>query len=146
VAKKKQSKEKPENRHKTGFRGPTPEVGKETQFKPGQSGNPGGRPPSILSEAYKEVLAQVFEGDSSHRTYAQLIAIGQARAAVKGNTGAAKEIADRVEGKAKEAIEISGKGGAPLEFNLNIRFVDENEKQPEPKENADKKPSDPDKE
>jgi hypothetical protein len=130
-AKKKAAK--PANRHKTGFRGPSPDVGKETQFKPGESGNPAGRPPSILSEAYKAVLAQAVPQDPEGRTYAQLIAIGQARSAVKGNTGAAKEIADRVEGKAKESIEISGKDGAPVEFNLNIRFVDEETKDNKPK-------------
>jgi hypothetical protein len=124
----KKGKTKPANRHKTGFRGPTPDVGKETQFKPGQSGNPSGRPPAILSDAYREVLAEAFEGDSAARSYARLIALGQARAAIKGNTAAAKEIADRTEGKAKEAIEISGKDGAPLKFNLNVRFVDEDTK------------------
>jgi hypothetical protein len=76
----KKGKTKPANRHKTGFRGPTPDVGKETQFKPGQSGNPSGRPPAILSDAYREVLAEAFEGDSAARSYARLIALGQARA------------------------------------------------------------------
>jgi hypothetical protein len=124
----KKGKTKPANRHKTGFRGPTPDVGKETQFKPGQSGNPAGRPPSILSEAYKIVLTQVVEQDPKKRTMAELIAEGQARAAIKGNTGAAKEIADRTEGPVKDSIEIGGKNGAPLEFNLNVRFVDEQSK------------------
>ncbi len=130
---KKKSKTPPANRRKTGGKlknGLDPSVGAKTQFKPGESGNPSGRPPSLLSDAYKGLLEQVVEGDAKKRTYAQLIAEGQARAAVKGSTNAAKEIADRTEGKAKQSIEFSGKDGEPVSFNLNIRFVDENQPTP----------------
>jgi hypothetical protein len=49
----------PQNRHKPGFRGPSPDVGKKSQFKKGQNGNPGGRPKSkLLSEACRAALAK----------------------------------------------------------------------------------------
>ena len=44
----------PENRHRTGFRGPDPRVGKATQFKSGKNGNARGRSKKKpISEAYQ---------------------------------------------------------------------------------------------
>jgi hypothetical protein len=49
----------PGGRHKTGFRGPSPDVGKATQFRPGISGNPSGGPKTgSLAQAYLRVLAE----------------------------------------------------------------------------------------
>lgn len=46
----------------------------EKQWKPGQSGNPAGRPKSItLSEAARKKLQQVYEADPQKRTFAELI-------------------------------------------------------------------------
>ena len=73
-------------------------------FKKGQSGNPAGRPKSItLSEAIRLQLAQTFSED---RTYAEEIALVLCVAAIKGNVNAAREIADRTEGKPKQAIDV----------------------------------------
>src|SRR5437868_5523770 len=48
----------PANRHLTGFRGPDPKVGKATQFQPGSSGNPGGRPrQKPVLEALQKAIA-----------------------------------------------------------------------------------------
>jgi hypothetical protein len=41
---------------------------------------------------------------------------------MKGNVMAAKEVADRVEGKARERVEVAVE--APLEFNVTVNFVD----------------------
>jgi hypothetical protein len=66
----------PEKRHKTRFRGPSPEVGEATQFRGGNRANPGGRPKAApLSQACREVLAQPVPGDPKHRTYAEKIAL-----------------------------------------------------------------------
>jgi len=76
-----------------------------TAFKPGQSGNPAGRPKSItLSEALRLELAKVLPNDTQERTFAELIAQQLVKAAATGNILAAKEIADRTEGKPKQAI------------------------------------------
>jgi hypothetical protein len=100
----------PENKHKTGFRGPSPDVGKRHQWKKGQSGNPSGRPKSkTLSDAYRTKLEEPVPNDPEGRTWAELIAEAQVRDAVRGNVQAAREIADRTEGRARQAIEFEDK-------------------------------------
>jgi|SRR5580704_127920 hypothetical protein len=86
------------------------EDGKPHRFKKGQSGNPSGRPKSkMLSEAYKNKLEELVPNDAEGRTWAELIAEGQVRDAVRGNVQAAREIADRTEGRARQAIEFEDK-------------------------------------
>jgi uncharacterized protein DUF5681 len=63
----------PALRHRAGFRGPSLDVGKATQFKPGQSGNPGGSVKKfdrIISEAMR---AQLAEKVTENRSYASRI-------------------------------------------------------------------------
>jgi hypothetical protein len=77
-------------------------------FKPGQSGNPKGRPKSIvLSEAYRKHLAKVDESDPERRTYAEVLAEQMIVKAKAGDVGALREIADRTEGKAKQTIALT---------------------------------------
>ena len=100
----------PANKQKTGFRGPSPDVGKPYRWKKGRSGNPSGRPKSkTLSDAYKHKLEEPVPNDSEGRTWAELIAEAQVRDAVRGNVQAAREIADRTEGRARQAIEFEDK-------------------------------------
>jgi Family of unknown function (DUF5681) len=76
-------------------------------FKPGQSGNPQGRPRArVLSEYYREWLARPLPGDPA-RTFGDAIAEAVCRQAVEGDVAAAREIADRVEGKPRQAIDLS---------------------------------------
>ncbi len=76
-------------------------------FKKGQSGNPLGRPKSItLSEAYRNQLAQAVPADPEGRTYAEVIAKLVCVKAIKGDVSAAKEIADRVEGRPKQSLDV----------------------------------------
>jgi hypothetical protein len=77
-----------------------------TAFKPGQSGNPAGRPKSItLSEAIRLQLAKTVS-EGSDVTFAEAIAQVLCVAAVRGNVNAAREIADRTEGKAKQQVDV----------------------------------------
>jgi hypothetical protein len=77
-------------------------------FQPGQSGNPKGRPKSItLSEAYRKMLAQVDESDEQKRTRAEVLAEQMYVKAKAGDVPALREIADRVEGKARQTIALS---------------------------------------
>ncbi len=95
----------PQNRHKTGFRGPSPEVGKTTRFKPGQSGNPGGRPKfKLQSEAYRAELAKE---DKNGVTHAELVAKRMVADAMKGKVSASKHIAEYVEGAPRQAFEVN---------------------------------------
>jgi hypothetical protein len=94
----------PENRGRN--RGGLPPI--ETRWKKGQSGNPGGRPKTKpLTDAYRRSLSLVITPQVAKEmrlpagfvgmTIADVIAIGQAKAAIKGSTMAAREIADRIE-------------------------------------------------
>ena len=59
-------KRMPGNRHITGVRGPSPDVGKRIQYQKGQSGNPGDRLESWLqSEAHR---GEVANQDGRRRT------------------------------------------------------------------------------
>lgn len=88
----------------------------------GVSGNPGGRPrKQPISEEY--ALRAGMELPESLRlglklpkgaTYAAALVLGQFRAGIKGNTVAAKEIADRVEGRARLPVEVEAPEGQTL--------------------------------
>src|ERR1700683_546374 len=83
------------------------QYGKAHRWKKGQSGNPSGRPKSkTLSDAYRNKLEEPVPNDPEGRTWAELIAEAQVRDAVRGNVQAAREIADRTEGRARQAIEF----------------------------------------
>jgi hypothetical protein len=79
-------------------------------FKPGQSGNPAGRPKCrTLSEAYRQRLAEEDPNDPLQRTFAEKIAESQIDLAASqelGSTSAAKEIGDRTEGKPFQSIAV----------------------------------------
>jgi hypothetical protein len=62
--------------------------------------NPKGRGPKPITEAYAKLARKKVPGDPKGRTYADLVAEGQYASARKGKTDAAREIADRLEGKA----------------------------------------------
>lgn len=83
-------------------------------YPKGVSGNPGGRPKSrCITEAYNRVLELPAEKLKTFgpKTVADALALAQVRAACRGKnpkTDAAREIADRVEGKAATAEEDRG--------------------------------------
>jgi len=96
--------------------------GKPYRFKKGQSGNPSGRPKSkTLSDAYRNKLEEAVPDDPKGRTFAELIADAQTREAVRGNVHTARELADRSEGRARQAIEFEDKTMA----NAFERMTDE---------------------
>lgn len=73
----------------------------------GQSGNPKGRPKTrTLSEAYRAALAQPIPGDPDGRTYADKIAEMVISAAASGDVPAARELADRTEGKPRQMLDV----------------------------------------
>ena len=85
------------------------ERGKDTQWKPGQSGNPNGRPPKELSliSLIKEELEQIAEGD---KTEAQLVARAIVQAARKAKVEIIKELLDRIDGPVKKKLEVGDEG------------------------------------
>ena len=92
------------------------------RFRPGQSGNPGGRPKKKpITIAAEKLLSEKIPPDHPlarqvpqlrGKTWAEAIVYGQALSAVKGGTPAAKELADRVEGRVAQPI--TGGEGEPL--------------------------------
>ena len=92
--------DKPQNRRIAG----EPNGG-ATRFKPGVSGNPGGRPKTrLLSEAFRNRLGEV--DPSSGKTNAEIIADTLTERAKIGDVKAAAEIADRCEGKAPQRLDV----------------------------------------
>ena len=113
-----------------------PKVDKQSKFnridnlkgkgwKPGQSGNPKGRPKK--GEAWADVANELLDsneinitmklanGEVKHlnleadKSLRHAVIIGQIKEAMKGNVQAAKELADRTEGRSRERREVSFK-------------------------------------
>ena len=87
---------------------------KPYNFKPGQSGNPKGRPKNkTLSEMIREVLMEEIpvkskNGESRKELGIRLLAEAWFRKANKGDMSAIKEILDRTEGKVTDKRHITG--------------------------------------
>jgi hypothetical protein len=87
------------------------------RFKPGQSGNPGGRPKKKpVTKAYEalaekkipeKIRALLVHSGFDGETWAEAWAFGTSVKAAKGDTSALKEITDRLEGKAEQSLKIS---------------------------------------
>ncbi len=76
------------------------------RFKPGETGNKNGRPKiTKLTEALREQLAEI-NPDAPEETIAEQIARALISEAKIGNVQAIREIADRTEGKPKQAIDL----------------------------------------
>jgi hypothetical protein len=86
----------------------------------GISGNPSGRPRKPITEAYADIAEQTYPDDPKGRTYAQVAAEGQFNAAIKGKTDAAREIADRLEGKAVQPVVGDINGGTSVTLNIEV--------------------------
>jgi predicted transcriptional regulator len=104
---------------------------KETQFKPGQSGNPGGRPrTSVLSAAIRRKLAEIDETDPQQRTFGQIIAEKAIDDAINGDARQRNEarrfLADRAEGKPHQSVSLSTDRRDMIEREVD-RIVEEAE-------------------
>lgn len=76
------------------------------RFKKGETGNPNGRPKlTKLTDALREQLAET-NPDAPEETVAEQIARALISEAKTGNVQAIREIADRTEGKPKQAIDL----------------------------------------
>lgn len=109
-------------------------------WKPGESGNPGGRPkknpvtdylrdqleaeiPVSMLDAMKAPAREVFtELYGKNPTFGQMIAFKTIQMAAKGDVFALKEMLDRVEGKVAQKAILSGDLDNPLV--LTVRGVD----------------------
>lgn len=87
------------------------------QFRPGESGNPSGKPEGTKDRAtvYRPLLDMVIEvadptvkGATKWVTLYEAMALGQIQSAMKGNTRAWQEIQDSLHGKLTDKTEHSG--------------------------------------
>jgi Family of unknown function (DUF5681) len=88
------------------------ELGIATRFKPGQSGNPTGRPKNYALSEVLAALGEEIEAKSG-KTIAQLGCEALLQKVLRGDVQAFREFADRIEGKPRQKVELSGpEGGA----------------------------------
>ena len=82
----------------------------ETRWKPGQSGNPKGRPKKEehIVNLLKDFVDALCPTDSERRTYAELLVRSLVHQGLKGNLGALKEIFNRLVGRVPFLIERVG--------------------------------------
>lgn len=59
-----------------------------------------------ISRAFTELMDRPYPGDPLHRTGAEILALAVFKAAAQGDIAAANMIADRVEGKPDQSIEV----------------------------------------
>jgi hypothetical protein len=102
------------------------------QFKPGQSGNPGGRPKKLpitdyviwqlekpIPAAMKEKLPPLFtEVCGEDATFGQMLAFKLVAEAAKGDMKAMNAILDRAEGKVRQNVGLSGPDEDALTFRV----------------------------
>ena len=84
-----------------------PKAAEPYRFKPGQSGNPGGRPKrKRITEALMDALETLVK--AGDKTAAEAVAVAMIRKAIKGDVKAATFIADRTEGKPAQTVKVEG--------------------------------------
>jgi len=94
-------------------------------WKPGQSGNPNGRPKKgeawadvaneLLNSKEIDITMKMADGKvkrlslESDKSFRHAVIVGMIKEAMNGNVQAARELADRTEGKSKERREVTNK-------------------------------------
>tara|TARA_R110002012_G_scaffold168118_2_gene331529 strand:- start:173 stop:550 length:378 start_codon:yes stop_codon:yes gene_type:complete len=94
-------------------------------WKPGVSGNPNGRPKKgeawadvaneLLNSKEIDITLKMADGKvkrlnlESDKSFRHAVIVGMIKEAMKGNVQAARELADRTEGKSKEIREVTNK-------------------------------------
>lgn len=95
-------------------------------FKPGQSGNPSGKPKQRpFTDALRLALNDHEDEKPRQRTKLDCIVSALIQNAVDGDNGAIREIADRTEGKVPQQQILTGdEDGGPMQTVTRIELVD----------------------
>lgn len=86
----------------------------DTKFKPGQSGNPNGRPKKLPK--LDELLADVLGEDKDGIEAAKAILMALRAKATKGDVKAAEVLLERAYGKSKQVVDLNHSGGINIVF------------------------------
>lgn len=89
-------------------------------FKPGQSGNPAGRPKGTVSvvEALRRKLEEVpnLKENKEKRTYLELLIAKMLQTAiVKGDVSMIRDIVNRVDGMPRQTVEVTDERSAEID-------------------------------
>lgn len=86
----------------------------DTQFKPGQSGNPNGRPPKAWS--WSDVLQEVAEriDPQTKKEFRTAAAEALFKKVLDGDVGAMKVYMDRMDGLPRQGVDADVKGAFEL--------------------------------
>jgi Family of unknown function (DUF5681) len=87
-------------------RGKPFEKGNVHAFKPGQSGNSRGRPLDTITPHLRAIVQKQYPG-LDEITYGEMVAHRLIGLAVSGELGAIREVLDRLEGKPRQALDIT---------------------------------------
>jgi len=101
-------------------------------FPPGVSGNPAGRPVGSVSvvEALRRELKKAADipNNKEKRTYLELLIKRILNKSIAdGDVSMIKDIIDRIDGKPKQPVEMSGSVDTRLEILTRMGLVDDNE-------------------
>lgn len=90
-------------------------------WKPGQSGNPNGRPrkAECLTSLLKEEIEKMCLSDKLKRTWKELLVIGTMRLAIAGNATALKEVWERMDGKVTQPLGVDGADSMEVTFKIH---------------------------
>jgi hypothetical protein len=94
-----------------------PENIKAHRFKPGQSGNPGGRPKKTpLTDELRKLANDPKNSEAAAKALFKFIR--------KGSYLHFREVCDRVEGKSKQRIEVTGDEGTAVKVEARLSVGD----------------------
>lgn len=91
----------------------------KTAFQPGQSGNPGGRPPKTDEQRTLEAMCR----DKSLEALAVLEKIMTEGENERNRITAALAIIERGHGKAVQPNTLTGADGGPIDHSITVSFV-----------------------
>lgn len=93
---------------------------RDTRFKPGQSGNPGGRPKGAISLT-AEIRRQMAQTDEDRRTVSERVVAACIDKALEGSVQHFIQLIERTDGKVSTGVELETPAGIVVELRPRER-------------------------